>query len=137
MNSSWPVEWAGYEFQPIPESWIRAQTAVDSDQRAGPKLLAVSAASKNDGKELLVRYGEPTRRNVLVQWMVATNGQEGVIPNSLASGSGWARSLRPGRNDPVDDLREVELQHLEELWGSVIHGSGQSQNKSLVTDGGI
>jgi hypothetical protein len=130
--TSWPVEWAGYEFQPVPRSWIEAPSAVDRKQHAGPQLLAVSAAPKNDGRELLVRYAHPSNGKILVEWNPAAEGDDGSIPGGLVE-STWARSIRPGPNDPVDDITLVEERHLEELWGPLI---GEQSDQQAVTDGG-
>lgn len=128
----WPIEWDGYEFQPIPRSWIQAPSAVDRDNHAGPQLLAVSAAPKNDGKELLVRYAHPTQGKILVEWNPASDGDDGPIPNGLVS-TGWARSIRPGPNDHVDEINLVEEKHLEQLWRPLIN---DADNQRIVADGG-
>jgi len=122
---SWPVEVDDWEYQAIPESWIEA--GID-DGRGRPRLYAVSAAVLNRGM-LAVRYAHPVNPGVVYATMTSTDGPSGgTIPASLPRDS-WPRSIVPGRNiEPTGVIRDVERDHLEELWADRVDEVGELES---------
>jgi hypothetical protein len=117
MPEDWTIEFEGFEFAPIPQSWLDHPRAEDRDRHDGPRLFAVSAATYGS-RTLKVRYGEPRTGDVLVlQLPAGALDDGGIVPEGLLTGTGWNRSLTPSpRTDPRDVLRAVEEEHLRELW---------------------
>jgi len=116
MTEDWTIEFEGFEFTPIPKSWLEHRYAEDRRDHEGPRLFAVSAATY--GRQTLrVRYGEPRTGNVLVMRQPARKRNNGVVPESLQNGTRWARSRSPPpRVQPRDVLRAPEQEHLRALW---------------------
>jgi len=120
-GEGWPVSFEGdsLDYEPIPRSWLTHEQAYDRRERAGPKLLAVSAATYGS-KALRVRYVKPANGKVLVTQTGADDVDGVVVPQGLLWGTGWPRSLRPGPSNPIDKLRKVEREHLEALWSDIV-----------------
>lgn len=115
MTVEWPIEIDGFAYRAIPESWLEHPHAVDRDGD-GPRLFAVSAAAYG-GRTLKVRYAEPRTGEVLQMIMPAREYGGGLVPEGLLDGAGWTRSRTPPPAvEPVDVLRQPELEHLQELW---------------------
>lgn len=114
---TWPVTFESMEFNPIPESWLNAPSAVDREQFDGPRIYAVSVATINS-RTLSVRYGELGSDGILMLRHVGVESDDGIIPQRLAAGQRWTRSrcVAP-RDEPRDRLRECERKHLREIWG--------------------
>jgi len=134
MPEDWTIEFEGFAFAPIPQSWLAHPHAEDRERHEGPRLFAVSAATY--GRQTLrVRYGEPRIGNVLVmQQPAAALDGGGVVPEGLPASDGWARSRAPPPGvDPRDVLRAAEQEHLRALWADTgLLPAGQR----AVTDGG-
>lgn len=114
---TWPVEYSGHEYQPIPESWIDHPNSYHREQRGGPRLFAVSAVVVNS-RTIRIRYLHPTNAGVLVCQTAACDVENGVAPAAMQNGKGWPHSLHPGRSDAVDVRRACEVEHFAELWVS-------------------
>jgi hypothetical protein len=135
MPEDWTIEFEGFEFAPIPESWLDHPHAEDCDRYDGPRLFAVSAATYGS-RTLKVRYAESRTGEVLVLQLPAQRHNGGVVPQGLLTGEGWTRSrYPPPRIDPMDLLRPVEEEHLQELWAGRGLLSGETQRRA-VADGG-
>jgi len=134
-DADYSVAFEGVEFGPIPRSWLNHPNAYDRDRRGGPRLLAVSAAAYRP-KTLRVRYAHPRTGQILVCQTAGHEGDDGTVPRALVNGSGWPRSLRPGRSDPMDVLRVAEEQHLEGLWADRVELPVGQQRERAVADGG-
>ena len=117
MTEEWTIEFEGFAFAPIPQSWLAHPHAEDRERHEGPRLFAVSAATYGR-RTLKVRYGEPRTGDVLVLQLPAEALDDGgIVPEGLLTGTGWNRSLTPSpRTDPRDVLRAVEEEHLRGLW---------------------
>lgn len=127
------IEFEGFEFAPIPRSWLAHPHAEDRESHDTPRLFAVSAATYGR-RTLKVRYGEPRTGEVLVLRLPACEHGAGVVPEGLVTGTDWTRSLTPSpRNEPRDVLRAPEQEHLRALWAdsSLLPGGQRA-----VTDGG-
>lgn len=136
MREDWPVTFRGDEYRPVPESWVEHPDSYDRDGRAGPRLLAVSAATHRP-RTLRVRYASPHTGQVLVCQTAGHELDSGTVPRALVNGSGWPHSVRPGRSDPMDVLRAVEEQHLRELWADCLNlPAREGQQRLAVADGG-
>jgi hypothetical protein len=133
---SWPVEYDGDEYQPIPRSWLAHPNAYHRQNRAGPRLFAVSAAVLNS-RTIRVRYIHPTDSGVLVCQTAGDHHENGIAPEALLNGTGWPHSLHPGPSDSVDTTRESEVEHFRELWGDRLDELDQDgESKRVVADGG-
>jgi hypothetical protein len=112
---SWPVEFDGHEYQPIPKSWIEHPESYYRQQRDGPRLFAVSAAAIT-GKTLRIRYLHSKNPGVLVCQTAAREHNGGPVPEALVNCTGWPHSLHPGQSEPKDVRRDCEAEHFEVLW---------------------
>jgi len=116
MAEGWTIAFDGFEFAPIPQSWLDHPRAEDRDRHDGPRLFAVSAATYGS-RTLKIRYAESRTGEVLVLQLPAQRHNGGIVPQGLLTGEGWTRSLTPSpRTDPRDVLRAVEEEHLRGLW---------------------
>jgi len=122
-SDAWPVSWTGdsLDYHPVPQSWLDHPAAEDRDARAGPRLLAVSAA-RYGSRTLRVRYVQPRNGQVLITQTGGIERGGGVVPSGLETMTGWPRSLRPGPSDPHDEARRCEREHLRAVWGEVLDG---------------
>jgi len=120
-GEDWPVSFEGdsLDYKPIPRSWLTHEQAYDRHKRAGPKLLAVSAATYGS-KTIRVRYVKPANEKVLVAQTGADDVDGAIVPLGLLWGTGWPRSLRPGPTNPSDELRDVEREHMEDIWADIV-----------------
>jgi len=134
-TDGWPVTWDGdsFEYKPIPESWLRHPDAYARAARAGPQLLAVSVATYGP-RTLRVRYAHPRTGKVLVGQTGGEQHNGGVVPSGLKYRTGWPRSLRPGPSEPVDELRPVEVEHMQAVWSDVLKDVPEFW--TVPTDGG-
>lgn len=133
---SWPVEYDGYEYEPIPRSWLEHPESYHRDHRGGPRLYAVSAAQITP-RTLRVRYIHPTNPGVLVCQTAGRQHNGGIVPEGIVIKTGWPHSLHPGRSDPKDVCRQVEREHFKTLWGErVSESSTDTERSELVADGG-
>ena len=134
MPEDWTIEFEGFAFAPITQSWLAHPHAEDRERHEGPRLFAVSAATY--GRQTLrVRYGEPRTGEVLVLRLPACEHDTGVVPEGLVTGEGWTRSLTPSpRTEPRDVLRAPEQEYLRTLWADSALLPGGSQR--AVADGG-
>lgn len=121
-SDGWPVSCAvdDLDYRPVPRSWLVHPAAEDRDLRTGPKLLAVSAA-RYGSRTLRVRYAHPWNGKVLVCQTGGIERDGGVVPEALENRTGWPRSLRPGPSDPHDQIRSVEIEHMQQLWSGVLN----------------
>jgi len=85
MTEDWTIEFEGFEFAPIPQSWLAHPHAEDRERHEGPRLFAVSAATYGR-RTLKVRYGEPRTGEVLVLRLPACEHDTGVVPEGLVAG---------------------------------------------------
>jgi hypothetical protein len=136
MTEEWTIEFEGFEFAPIPQSWLEHPHAEDRGGQKSPRLYAVSAATYGC-RTLWVRDGEPRSGDVLILQLPANElDSRGIVPEGLLTGVGWSRSLYPpARTEPRDVLRTPEERHLRELWAGrgLLPGEGQ---RRAVADGG-
>jgi hypothetical protein len=134
MPDDWAIEFEGFEFAPIPRSWLAHPHAEDRESHDTPRLFAVSAATYGR-RTLKVRYGEPRTGELLVLQLPAAGLDDGgIVPEGLLTGTDWTRSLTPSpHNEPRDVLRAPEQEHLRALWAdsSLLPGGQRA-----VTDGG-
>jgi hypothetical protein len=136
---SWPVEFDGHEYQPIPKSWIEHLESYYRQQRGGPRLFAVSAAAIT-GKTLRIRYLHSKNPGVLVCQTAAREHNGGPVPEALVNCTGWPHSLHPGQSEPKDVRRDCEAEHFEVLWSDRLERPDESEStehdRELVADGG-
>jgi len=117
VSDDWPVSVGRKDFKPVPESWVELGHDAHADAD-GTRIYAVSVASLPDTRDMLaIRYAHPRSGQTLE---VSTNGApnptgDGLIPASLASYHDWPRS-RLADADPDGSARDVEMEHLRELW---------------------
>jgi len=130
---SWPVEYEGAEYEPIPERWIEHDHAYDSDDRDSTRLYAISVHEWT-GKNLKIRYASANGW-VLVYCPTARTPSwaDRPVPERLADGRGWPRTRCAPPREPHDKVRGPERRYLEELWA----GRDTDRDRArLVPDGG-
>ena len=131
---TWPIEYDGNQYHPIPESWLEHPESYHRDHRAGPRLFAVSAA-KITGRTLRLRYVHPTNPGVLVYQTAGREHNSGLVPEGLVIKTGWPHSLHPGPSDPKDVIRSSERDHFTTLWGDRLT-EPEPEPAEIVADGG-
>jgi hypothetical protein len=132
-SDDWPVEYDGYEFFPIPESWIAHDNAHDRDG-SPDQLYAVSAAAV--GGTIKVRYTHATKPGVLVpetSWLAV---DDGYVPRALAT-TGWPRSLPIYRDQPAAHRERCETRQLADLWSErSAEVQSREEIETMLADGG-
>jgi len=136
--TAWPLEIDGREYAPIPSTWIEHGT----DRNHGdPRVYAVSVA-RSARDMLRIRYIARDGGVYRQSTPSAPNPTgEGVVPASLADVHDWPRSIIPPRDvDAVDTARDLELEHLTEIWSDIIDDVEKddlaSDDRRLAADGG-
>ena len=135
MPEDWTVAFDGFEFAPIPQSWLYHPAAKDRVQYGGPRLFVVSAATYGS-RTLKIRYAGPRTGEVLQMMSPAREHNGGIVPKGLVTRTGWTRSrYPPPRVDPMDLLRPVKEEYLRKLWAGRGMLPGETQRRA-VADGG-
>lgn len=129
----WPVEFDGWRYKPIPESWIDHPNAVDHDSVAPPdavRLFAVSVGIAPNGRIVKIRYLHPKGGKVRCLWTSSCSGPQAGktrVPCSLRPPyrHAWPRSYVPSDGEEPDDVaREEEREHFGEVWADKLTPHG-------------
>jgi len=134
--TTWSLEIDGREYAPIPSTWIDHGSDRDHGE---PRVVDVNVA--HSVRDLIrIRYVTVDGDAYVVRMSSRPNPtNDGCVPAPLARYKDWPRSIVPTADVDADDARDLELEHLIEIWSDVIDDDkedGASDGWRIVADGG-